>query len=191
MYSRGPLHMDEQRQDDQLESTYSTSVPIRDEALRTCLRRWMLERGGERRSRISVLIAWHDDDDDVYICILCMCIYVYYIYIYICVCVCVYIKYVCKTLPSKCPGYDTKQSDGETPVMLELWKTRSTPSLPSLPAPVSPGVVISDRVVSICQIEDVYYVCVFDPSQQMSWIWHKEIWWRGTSILLPKQPIVA
>ena len=30
-------------------------------------------------------------------------------------------------------GYDTKQSDGEVPVMLELWGMRSTPSLPSLP----------------------------------------------------------
>ena len=31
-----------------------------------------------------------------------------------------------------CPGYDTKQSDGEVPVMLELWGMRSTPSLPLL-----------------------------------------------------------
>ena len=30
-------------------------------------------------------------------------------------------------------GYDTKQSDGEVPVMLELWGMRSTPSLASLP----------------------------------------------------------
>ena len=32
----------------------------------------------------------------------------------------------------KCPGYDTKQSDGEAPVMLELWGMQSTHSLPSL-----------------------------------------------------------
>ena len=30
MYSCGPLHMAEERQDDQLEPTYSSSVPIRD-----------------------------------------------------------------------------------------------------------------------------------------------------------------
>ena len=24
--------------------------------------------------------------------------------------------------PNECPGYDTKQSDGEIPVMLELWR---------------------------------------------------------------------
>ena len=33
--------------------------------------------------------------------------------------------------PHDCPGYDTKQSNGEAPVMLELWGMRSTPSLPS------------------------------------------------------------
>ena len=37
-----------------------------------------------------------------------------------------------KNSPNKCPGYDTKQSDGEVPVILELWGMRSTPSLPSL-----------------------------------------------------------
>ena len=38
-----------------------------------------------------------------------------------------------KTPPNKCPWYDTKQSDGEVPVILELWGMQSTPSLPSLP----------------------------------------------------------
>ena len=32
--------------------------------------------------------------------------------------------------PNKCPEYDTKQSDGEVPVMLELWRMHNTPSLP-------------------------------------------------------------
>ena len=66
--------MDEQRQGDQLETTYSSSVPIRDVALGICRKQWTIGRGGERGSGISVLIARHDDDDDVYI----------YIYIYIC-----------------------------------------------------------------------------------------------------------
>ena len=43
----------------------------------------------------------------------------------------------------ECPVYDTKQSDGEAPVMLELWGMRTTPSLPSLPGPLWPGVVVS------------------------------------------------
>ena len=55
--------------------------------------------------------------------------------------------------PNECPGYDTKQSHGEVPVILELWGTRSTPSLPSLPGPLLPGVVAPDRVLSISQIE--------------------------------------
>ena len=39
--------------------------------------------------------------------------------------------------PNDCPVYDTKQSDGELPVMLELWRIRNTPSLPSLLGPLS------------------------------------------------------
>ena len=38
MFSYGPSHMAEQKQDDQLESTYNSSVMIRDIALRTCWR---------------------------------------------------------------------------------------------------------------------------------------------------------
>ena len=56
--------MDEQRQDDQLEPTYSCSVLIRDVALKTCRKRWTIGIGGERGSGISMLIARHDDDDD-------------------------------------------------------------------------------------------------------------------------------
>ena len=37
-------------------------------------------------------------------------------------------------LPNECPRYNTKQSDGEVPVMLELWEMCSTPLLPSLSA---------------------------------------------------------
>ncbi len=40
---------------------------------------------------------------------------------------------------NECPAYDTKQSDGEVPVMLELWGIRSISSLPSLPGPLWPG----------------------------------------------------
>ena len=76
MYSCGPLHIDEQRQDDQLEPTYNSSVPIRDETLRICRKQWT--RGGERGSRISVLMALHDDNDDL-LPNICLCV---------CVCVC-------------------------------------------------------------------------------------------------------
>ena len=44
-----------------------------------------------------------------------------------------------------CPVYDTKQSDGEVPAMLELWGMRSTPLLPLLPGPLWPGVVAPDK----------------------------------------------
>ena len=58
-----------------------------------------------------------------------------------------------KRLPNECPGYDTKQSDGEAPVMLELWGMQNTPLLPSLPGPAWPGVVAPDRILSMGQIE--------------------------------------
>ena len=64
MYSYGPPHMAEQKQDDQLEHTYSSYVRIWDVALKTCQRWWMIERNGERGLGISVLVARHDDDDD-------------------------------------------------------------------------------------------------------------------------------
>ena len=59
MYSFGPLHMDEQRQDNQFEPTYSSSVPIRDVALRICRKQWTIGRFGERNSNstfFSILI---------------------------------------------------------------------------------------------------------------------------------------
>ena len=47
--------------------------------------------------------------------------------------------------PNECPGYDTKQSDGEVPAMLEVWGMRSTPLSPSFPGPLWPGVVTRDK----------------------------------------------
>ena len=49
------------------------------------------------------------------------------------------------THTNKCIEYDTKQSDGEVPLMLGLWGMRRTPSLPSLPGPLWPGVVAPDN----------------------------------------------
>ena len=40
--------MDKQRQDDQLEPTYNSSVPIQDVALKTCQKQWTIEKGGEK-----------------------------------------------------------------------------------------------------------------------------------------------
>ena len=63
MYSYGPPHMAEQKQDDRLERACSSSVRIRDVALKTCRRRRTIGRSGERGSVISVLTARHDNDD--------------------------------------------------------------------------------------------------------------------------------
>ena len=64
MYYCGPFHKNEQRQDDQLKPTYSCSAPIRDVALKTYQKQWMIGRGGNRGSGISMLIVQHPDDDD-------------------------------------------------------------------------------------------------------------------------------
>ena len=45
----------------------------------------------------------------------------------------------------ECQGYDTKQSDGEVPVMLELWGMQNTPLLLLLPGPLWHGVVAPDK----------------------------------------------
>ena len=57
-----------------------------------------------------------------------------------------------KTSPphNKCPVYDTKQSDGEVPVMLGLLGMQSTPSLQGpLHCKVHSGMVAPDRALSI------------------------------------------
>ena len=72
MYSNGPPHMVKQKQDDQLELTYSSYVTTRDVTLKSCQRRLIIGRSGKRGFGISVLAARHHDDDDIYI----------YIYIY-------------------------------------------------------------------------------------------------------------
>ena len=64
MYSYGPPHMAKQKQDDQLEHTYSSYVRIQDVVLKTCQKRWIIGRSGERGWGISVLAAQHDDDDN-------------------------------------------------------------------------------------------------------------------------------
>ena len=61
--------------------------------------------------------------------------------------------YLCKGVRpprNEYPGYDTKQSDGEVPAVLELWGMLSTPSLPLLPGPLLTGVVAPDRALSMC-----------------------------------------
>ena len=52
-------------------------------------------------------------------------------------------------------GYDTKQYDGEVPVMLEIWGMWIIPSLLSLSGPLESGVVEPDRVLSMGQL----YLC--------------------------------
>ena len=71
--------------------------------------------------------------------------------------------------PNECSGHDPKQSNGEVQVMLEPMEMGSTPSLPSLPGPLRPGLVALDRVLSMGQIE---LNCVL----MLSWIvWNNTV----------------
>ena len=63
LISDAPSHMAGQKQDDQLEHTYSSYVRIRDVALKTCQRRWTIGRSDGRGSSISVPAVRHDDAD--------------------------------------------------------------------------------------------------------------------------------
>ena len=54
---------------------------------------------------------------------------------------------------NECPEYDTKQCEGEVPVMLELLLMQSTPLLPSFPGSLWTGVVALERALSTGQIE--------------------------------------
>ena len=90
--------------------------------------------------------------------------------------------------PNKCPGYDTKQSDGEVPVMLELWGMWSTPSLPSLPGPLWPGMVASDkgsiyglnRTKMWFEFSFLYLNYVF----MLNWIVKIELFWHLNCVLM-------
>ena len=68
MYFCGPPHMDEESLGNQLEPTYSSSVPIQDVAWKNCHEQWTIEMDTERGSGKSMLAARHDDDITVSFC---------------------------------------------------------------------------------------------------------------------------
>ena len=58
---------------------------------------------------------------------------------------------------NECPDIALNNLIGEVPVILELWRMRSTPKLPSLQRSRWPRVVAPDRVLPIDQIEQFDY----------------------------------
>ena len=67
MYCCGPHYIDEQGQDNKLEPTYSTSVPIRNVVLKTCRKQWTIEKSGEKGPGISEPMARYEDYIYIYI----------------------------------------------------------------------------------------------------------------------------
>ena len=75
-----------------------------------------------------------------------------------------------------CPGYDTKQSDDEVPVMLELWEMRNTPLLPLLPGPLWLGVVAPDKG-PIYGLNRTNGIFMLNLIVWLNWIaWNKCFW---------------
>ena len=76
---------------------------------------------------------------------------------------------------NECTRYDTKQSDGEVPVMLELWGMRSTPSLPLLQGPLWPGMVASDKG-PICGLNRTNGILMLNWIVWLNWIaWNRNV----------------
>ena len=63
-----------------------------------------------------------------------------------------YINFISAEVCDNCPGYDSKQSDGEAPV-LELSKIWSTSLVLLLPSQLGPALKVSVRVQSMGQIK--------------------------------------
>ena len=84
----------------------------------------------------------------------------------------------CKTPPNEYPGYDTKQFDGEAPVMLELWRIQSTLLLPLLPGPLWSRVVAPDKVLSILTHLFLWHInpCRLFNAKSFLYIHIKSIW---------------
>ena len=76
-----------------------------------------------------------------------------------------------RSTPNDCPGYCTKQSDGEVPVMQEFWGMWSNPSLPSLPGLLWWWVVAPDKVLSLGKIELNSVLCKTELLEKWL-IWH-------------------
>ena len=71
---------------------------------------------------------------------------------------------------NECPGYDTKQSDGKAPIMLDFGEMRAIHLLLSLPTLRLPGAVSPDRVQSMGQIE-------LNGVLILKWItWTRTVW---------------
>ena len=121
-------------------------MPIQDVALKTNRERWTIEKGGGRglgRSALAVQYNDDDDDDDKQY-LIAKKIGSNFVNFKHCP-----VDWGCRIhrlpLPYDCSGYDTKQSEGEVPGMLELWEIRSNPLLPSFLGPLWPGVVKLDK----------------------------------------------
>ena len=62
----------------------------------------------------------------------------------------------------------TKNNDGETPVILDIWGMYSIPLLPLLSGPLCPGMVEPDEVISMGQIAQLNFKAVLSQTTLFS-----------------------
>ena len=128
---------------------------------KTCRRRWMIGRNGERGSGISVLAAQHDDDDDYY--------YIFHHTVLLCI--------------------KVKRSVGEAP-LLKLWLVGSAILFSLQWNPYYPGVVVhvtfqfmGQKDMSNIYLFIIYSSRVFHIS--ISWWFFTRVWVTASLLKYP------
>ena len=91
--------------------------------------------------------------------------------------------------PQRVSWYDTKQSDDEVLVMLELCGMQSTPSLPLVPGSLWPGVVTPDgaRAMGLIELNCMLMLnwIVWIRTVWLNWItWSKYFWQLNCTYIL-------
>ena len=92
--------------------------------------------------------------------------------------------------PNECPVHDTKQSDDEVPVMLELWGMQSTSSLSFLPGPPWPWVVAPDNcpIYGLSRIKPWFHdftdFCILTAYLCKTKLFEIELFWHLNCVLM-------
>ena len=85
--------------------------------------------------------------------------------------------------PDESLEYNKKQSEGEAPVMVEIWGIRITPSLSSFPSQLWPWVVALDRALYMGQIE-LNSVVILTELFEIKVFLHLTVWKQKTVLML-------
>ena len=85
--------------------------------------------------------------------------------------------------PSNTPTNVLDMILNKAPEIQELWKMQSSPSLPSLPGPLWPGVVVPEKVLSMGQIEILTLKLNANKWLMLNWIVINRTVWSFNCVL--------